>query len=138
MSQNLPVNNFECVKNTSQFHEDFIKNVVKKVMKNILLKLMLSILNIYIIFIVNYQFYQKEWNEKLVANLHDKTEYVIHIRKLNQTLNHGLCLKKLHRIIKFNLRAWLKSYIDMNNDLKKKSKKWFWKKNLSWWIMQFL
>ena len=40
--------------------------------------------------------------EKLVANLHDKTEYVIHIRNLNQALSHGLILKKLHRIIKFN------------------------------------
>ena len=28
--------------------------------------------------------------EKLVANLHDKTEYVIHIGNLKQTLNHGL------------------------------------------------
>ena len=28
--------------------------------------------------------------EKLVANLHDKTEYVIHIRNSKQTLNHGL------------------------------------------------
>ena len=28
--------------------------------------------------------------EKLVANLHDKTEYVIHIRNLKQALNNGL------------------------------------------------
>ena len=28
--------------------------------------------------------------EKLGANLHDKTEYVIHIRNLKQALNHGL------------------------------------------------
>ena len=28
--------------------------------------------------------------EKLVANLHDKTENVIQIRNLNQALNHGL------------------------------------------------
>ena len=28
--------------------------------------------------------------EKLVANLHGKTEYVIHIRNLKQALNHGL------------------------------------------------
>ena len=27
---------------------------------------------------------------KLVANLHDKTEYLIHIRNLKQALNHGL------------------------------------------------
>ena len=40
--------------------------------------------------------------EKLVANLHDKTEYVIHIRNLKQALNHGLILTKVHRVIKFN------------------------------------
>ena len=40
--------------------------------------------------------------EKLVANLHDKTEYVIHIRNLKLALNHGLVLKKAHRVIKFN------------------------------------
>ena len=32
--------------------------------------------------------------EKLVANLHDKTEYIIHIRNLKQALNDGLVLKK--------------------------------------------
>ena len=36
--------------------------------------------------------------EKLVANLHDKTEYVIHIRNLKLALNHGLVLKKVHRV----------------------------------------
>ena len=40
--------------------------------------------------------------EKLVINLHDKTGYVIHIRNLKQTLNHGLILKNVHRVIKFN------------------------------------
>ena len=33
--------------------------------------------------------------EKLVANLHDKTKYIIHIRNLKQALNHGLILKNL-------------------------------------------
>ena len=37
--------------------------------------------------------------EKLVANLHEKTEYVIHIRNLKQALNRGLILKKVHRVI---------------------------------------
>ena len=32
--------------------------------------------------------------EELVTNLHDKTEYVIHIRNLKQALNRGLILKK--------------------------------------------
>ena len=38
--------------------------------------------------------------EKLVANLHDKTEYVIHIRKLKQKLNDGIVLKKVCKVIK--------------------------------------
>ena len=69
--------------------------------------------------------------EKLVANLHDKTEYVIHIRNLKQALNHGLVLKKVHRVIKFNQNAWLKPYIDMNTDLRKNTKNDFEKVFLS-------
>ena len=58
--------------------------------------------------------------EKLVANSHDKTEYVIHIKNLKQALNHGLVLKNVHRAIKFNQNAWLKPYININTDLRKK------------------
>ena len=39
--------------------------------------------------------------EKPVANLHDKTEYVIHIKNLKQGLNRGLYLKNFHGIVKF-------------------------------------
>ena len=60
--------------------------------------------------------------EKVVTNLHDKAEYVIYIRNLKQVLNHGLVLKKVHRVIKFNQKAWLKPYIDMNTKLKQKAK----------------
>ena len=59
--------------------------------------------------------------EKRLVNLHDKSKYVIHIRNLKQALNHGSNLKKMHRIIKFNQKAWLKSYIGMNTDLRKNS-----------------
>ena len=38
--------------------------------------------------------------EKLVANLHRKTVYVIHIRNLNQALNNELVLEKFQRVIK--------------------------------------
>ena len=60
--------------------------------------------------------------EKLVANIHDKTEYVIHIRNLKQALNRRLVLKKVHRVIKFNQNAWLKPYVDTNSCLRKKAK----------------
>ena len=40
--------------------------------------------------------------EKLVANLHDKTENIAHIRNLKQALlSHGLVLKNFHKVIKF-------------------------------------
>ena len=61
--------------------------------------------------------------EKLAANVHNKIEYLIHIRNLKQALNHGLVLKKSHKVIKFNQNSWLKSYIDMNTDLRKKKAK---------------
>ena len=38
-------------------------------------------------------------------------------------MNHGLIVKKVHKGIKFNQNAWLKPYIDMNTDLRKKGKK---------------
>ena len=60
--------------------------------------------------------------EKFVTNLHDKAEYVIQIRNLKHALNHGLVLKKVHKLIKFNQTAWLKPYIDMNTKLKQKTK----------------
>ena len=48
--------------------------------------------------------------------------YIVHIRSLKQALNHGLILKKVHRVIQFNQKAWLKAYIDMNTGLRKQEK----------------
>ena len=59
--------------------------------------------------------------QKLVCNLRDKKKYVVHISILKQALNHGLKLKKVHRVIEFNQEAWLKKYIDMNTELRKKA-----------------
>ena len=60
--------------------------------------------------------------KKLVCNLRNKKKYVEHIRSLKQALNDGLKLKKVHRIIKFNQEAWLKTYIDMNSEFRKITK----------------
>ena len=66
--------------------------------------------------------------ENLIANSHDKTEYVIHIRSLKQASNHRLVFKNVHRVIKFNQNAWLKPYSGMNTYLRKKRKKMILKK----------
>ena len=49
-------------------------------------------------------------------------KYVTHINSLEQALNHGLKLRKIHRIIEFNQEAWLKPYMDMNTELRKAAK----------------
>ena len=60
--------------------------------------------------------------EKLICDIEDNKEYVIHIRASKQILNNGLRLKKVHRIIQFKQKAWLKIYIDMNTELRKNAK----------------
>ena len=77
-------------------------------------------------------------DKKLATNLYDKSEYVIHIRNLKQALNQGLILKLVHRVIRFNQKDWLKTYIVMNNELRREAKKNLKKIFSSQWIMQFL
>ena len=85
---------------------------------------MLSILKNYTNYTVIYLPFLPERMEinkckKLVCNLYDKKKYVVHMNSLKQALNHGLKLKKIHRIIEFNQEACLKPYIDMNTELRK-------------------
>ena len=63
--------------------------------------------------------------KNLVCNLFNKKKYVAHINSLKQALNHGLKFKKIHRVIEFNQKEWLKPYIYMNTELKKEAKNYF-------------
>ena len=54
---------------------------------------------------------------------------VTHTRILKQALNHGLFFKKVDKVKTFNQNAWLKSYNDINSNLRKKAKDNFEKKN---------
>ena len=56
--------------------------------------------------------------EKLVPNLRDKKNNVIHIQALNQVLQHGLRLDRIRRAIEFDQLPWLKIYIDFNTQLR--------------------
>ena len=60
---------------------------------------------------------------KVLTNLHDISECVIHMKNLKQALNHGLVLEKVHQVIKLYQNSCLKPYIYVNTDLRKKSKK---------------
>ena len=56
--------------------------------------------------------------EKLIPNLYYKKRYVIHIRALEQALEHGLVLERILRVIEFKQLAWMKEYIDFNTKLR--------------------
>ena len=45
---------------------------------------------------------------KLLCHMYNKENYVVHIKPLKQTLNHGLILRKVHRVTQFNQKVWLK------------------------------
>ena len=55
---------------------------------------------------------------KLVCDLYDKNNYVVHIIVLKRALDYGLILRKVHRVIEFNQKAWLKEYININTKLR--------------------
>ncbi|XP_049886984.1 uncharacterized protein LOC126381640 [Pectinophora gossypiella] len=59
--------------------------------------------------------------KKLVPNLYNKYKYVIHYVHLKKCIEHGLILRKIHRVITFRQSAYLKQYIDLNTELRKKA-----------------
>ena len=59
--------------------------------------------------------------KKLICNLQNKKDYVVHINILKQALEHGLKLINVHKVIEFDQEEWLKEYIDLNTELRKKA-----------------
>ena len=60
--------------------------------------------------------------DKLVPNLFDMKNYVVHFRTLKFYLDQGLKLTKIHRILQFEQSSWLKTYIDFNTKKRNISK----------------
>ena len=60
--------------------------------------------------------------EKLIPNLFNEKKYVLHRENLKLYLELGLKLKKIHRGIRFREEPWMKSYIELNTDLRTKGK----------------
>ena len=126
MSEKLSINGFKWVNDISGINKKFVKSYDKKNSdKGYILE-------------VNVDYSSKlhklhsdmpllpermkiDKTQKLVCNLRNKKKYVVHISILKQALNHGLKLKKVHRVIEFNQEAWLKKYIDINTELRKKA-----------------
>ena len=124
MSQKLPVNGFKWVNN--EINEEFIKNYDENSDKGYILEVDVKYSKKLRDLHSDLPFLQKTIKidkcKKLVCNLRNKKKYVVHIKSLKRALNHGLKLRKIHRIIEFNQEAWLAPYIDMNTELRKLAK----------------
>ena len=129
MSQKLPVNSFKCVEDLSQFNEDFIKNYDENSDKGYILEVDLEypkkIFNHHKDYLVLSERKKIGKCEKLICDIQDKENYGHHIRVIKQALNHGLILKRVHRVIQLNQEAWMKPYTYMNTKLRKEAKNEF-------------
>ena len=124
MSQKVPVNGFKWVNN--DINEEFIKNYDENSDKGYILQVDVKYSRKLHDLHRDLPFLPKRMKtdkcKKLMCNLSNKKNYVVHIRSLKQALNHGLKFKKIHRIIEFNQETWLKPYTDMNTELRKLAK----------------
>jgi len=60
-----------------------------------------------------------------VPNLFNKTRYVIHYRNLKLYTQLGMIITKIHRVLQFSQKPWMKPYIDLNTSLRKVAKSKF-------------
>ena len=126
MSKKLPVRGFKWLDNLSMFTEEFIKNYDENGDKGYIFEVdveypeKLRIVHNDLPFLPERMKINK--CEKLVCNTHNKENYIIHIASLKQALNHGLILKRVHKVIEFEQEAWLKPYLMMNTELRMQAK----------------
>ena len=97
MSQKLPMDGFKLSENTSQFDKDFLENCIEDINER-------HFLEVYVQYLeklcnLNNDFPFLPWKNEHWKNWKTWTQ---------QPLNHGSVLKKVHRVIKFNQKAWLK------------------------------
>ena len=126
MSEKLPINGFKWVNDISGISKKFVRSCDKKNSdKGYILEVDVDypskLHKLHSDMPLLPERMKIDKTQKLVCNLRDKKKYVVHISILKQALNHGLKLKKVHRVIEFNQEARLKKYIGMNTELRKKA-----------------
>ena len=116
MTEKLLVRGFTWVNDISKIDEDFVKDYDKNNNKDYILDVDVDYPNK----LQNLHSDLPFLPERMVIN-NTKKNYIVHINVLKQALDHGLKLRKVHRIIEFEQEAWLKEYIDVNTELRKKA-----------------
>ena len=124
MSKYLPYRGF-CWTDPNAYDEDFIKNYDKGKYG--------ALLEADVEYPVNVKIKHKDLaflpekrkinnTNKLITTLEDKNNYIVHVAALKQALSQGLKLTKIHRVIEFKQKLWMKKYIDENIKLRKDAK----------------
>ena len=123
MTEKLPVKGFKWTDDISRMDEEFVRSYNKNDIKGYILEVdvdypsELQNLHSDLPFLPERMVINN--TKKLVCNLQDKKNYVVHINVLKQALDHGLKLRKVHRVVEFDQEAWLKKYINFNTELRK-------------------
>ena len=92
MPQELPVKKIQWIKDT--FNENFMKNYAEESNEGNFLKVDVQFLEKNYLNFIMITRMKIEKIEKLVTNVHEKTEYIIYMTNLKQALNHRFILKK--------------------------------------------
>ena len=105
MSQRLPVKDFKWVKKLWKFNDRFRRDYDEKSNKGYILeadvKYLKNLFNLHKDLPFLPETKKTKKCNKLVCNIHDKENYVVHIRALKQALNHGLIIKKVHKVWRY-------------------------------------
>ena len=129
MSQKLLLKYFKWVEDVSELNEDFIKCYSDESDERYFLEVDVqypeNLHNLYYGLSLLPKRIKIKKVDKLLGNLHDNEEYILHKRNFKKALNYKLVFEKVHRVIKFKQKSWSKQYIDKNTDLRKKSKSGF-------------
>ena len=107
MSQKLPVRNFKWIEkdDISKFIKDYDENSDKGYILEVDVEYRKNLHKLHgdLPFLPERLKINK--STKLVCNIRNKENYVVHIRALKQALNYELKLAKVHRIIQFDQQA---------------------------------
>ena len=125
MSEKLPIKGFKWMVDISGIDENFVKSYNKNGGKGYVLKVDVNypceLQNLHCDLTFLPERIVVNSTKKLICNLQDKKDYVVHINVLKQALDHGLKSIKVHQVIEFDQEAWLKEYINFNTELQKKA-----------------
>ncbi|XP_057308127.1 uncharacterized protein LOC130646012 [Hydractinia symbiolongicarpus] len=99
MKQDLPTDGFKWVRNVEAFTERRIRKLVEDNKHGHILEVDID--------------FPEELHEK-----HNALPFLPERRALYEAIKHGFELKKVHRVIRFNQKAWLRGYIDHNTRLR--------------------